>query len=399
MVTVKKSMLLVGMALIAAMCISGQGGRGNNIAWWAAGAVQGAADTGESSKKVVGTEKDIQQLIKQADADGGGIISLLEGIYILHDRISLEDIQNVTIIGHPGGTELRAAKELVGTVGKNAAVGQKYIELQDKVEFAKGMTVEIQTQGAGKQDFFRAVVAGVDGTRIKLTAPLEYVVPSGTKVIGAYNGFWGCSGTANIRLEDITINMNREEWPIPPRNHTCHCAILCQGLYSYETGPVGAAVENFKVVNCIIKNAHHRGISWYNIANSEVCNCLIVDAGDKLNAEAIGFDHFARNCKAVGNTVINSHIELNDASDCLVKDNVIVNVKTGIWLWRWFTKLPNLCVRNKIVGNVIYKASKTGIRIAGDDNEITDNKMVDCAEGVNISGAGNIVLRNKCVEE
>jgi len=201
-------------------------------------------------------------------------------------------------------------------------------------------------------------------------------------------------------------------------NHTYHCAVKVSGPYSYERGPTGPAVEHFRIANCTIKNAHHRGVAFYSVCHSGVYDTRI----ENTAAEGIDFDHFCYHCEAVGNDLRNCrNIELNDASYCLITRNKMTRCSAGIVVWQW-CKQGGLNVHNMIVGNHIVESRSDGIRcqtgadhnmisrntvknargtgivVAGVQNTIVGNAVEGSgAHGILVTGSGNTVLRNMCV--
>lgn len=236
-------------------------------------------------------------------------------------------------------------------------------------------------------------VGGIDGTVLNLSKPLKYAVPKGVKVVVVFNGIVVRGKAKNLNIQNITLDMNRDAWPVEPLNHTYHCAILAQGPYTYEKGPNGPPVEGLRITGCTIKNAHQRGVAFYSVAHSGVYDCHIENTG----AEGIDFDHFAYHCEAVGNTLVDCHnLELNDASDCLVAHNRIVRPGVGVVVWQW-CKLPGLNERNLILNNEIIDSKGDGIslRTSADLNVVRGNIVSNSAHiGILVEGKRNIISGN-----
>jgi parallel beta-helix repeat protein len=212
-------------------------------------------------------------------------------------------------------------------------------------------------------------------------------------MIAVFNGIVVKDEVKNILIQNVVIDMNRAAWPVVPKNHTFHCAIIAQGNYSYETGPTAPPVEGLRIVGCKIKNTHHRGVGFYSVIHSGVYECQI----ENTAAEGIDFDHFSYHCEAVGNTLADCHnIELNDASHCLVARNQITRPAVGIVVWQ-YCKLPGLNERNLILNNEIIDSKSDGIslRQGSSQNTVQGNVVKNSAKtGILVEGENNLIVRN-----
>ncbi len=370
-------------------------------------------------------EQGIVLAVNAAIKAGGGRIILEPGTYELRRGLALQNAKNIALIGRPGAT-LKFAPQVCATAAADAPKGQDFVEADSAEGLAEGMRLEIQAQGlldttpSGakyQRPFFDATVVAVEGNRIRMRRPLEYAVPKGTRMVHVYSAIVLGGGTANVTIEGLTIDLNRDQWPVKPLSHSSHCAVLGQGPYDYYKGVTGPPVESVVIRQCVIRNCHHRGIAWYSVIKSSVFGCRIENTG----AEGIDFDHFAFHCVARDNDIRNCHVgvELNDASDCLVENNRIEDCEKGIILWRWCRmddlNLRNVFRGNRIVntkttaisceaatsksivsGNTIAGCGAVGIHIAGDDNTVTGNTLSACGkEAVKVTGLRNTVKENE----
>lgn len=363
----------------------------------------------------------IQQAIEEAHEQGGGVVLLKAGEYTLDRALELSNKQNVTLLGEKG-TVLKAAAEQITQLAESASADATRLVLDQALNVSEGMQLEIHSPGrksvspSGKKQtapYVMVRVERVEGKVLHLARPVKYAVPRGAEIIVVFNGIVLHGNTSNVTIQNITLDMNRDAWPIEPLNHTFHCAIIGRGPYSYEKGPSGPPVEGVRITGCTIKNAHQRGIAFYSVIHSGVYDCRI----ENTAAEGIDFDHFTYHCEAVGNTLVDCHnIELNDASDCLVAHNRIVRPAVGVVVWQW-CQLPglnerNLILNNEIIdskgegvslrkgaernvvrGNLVRDSSRIGILVEGDHNVITGNTVSGSkVEAVKIAGKGNVFL-------
>jgi parallel beta-helix repeat protein len=395
------------------------------MVWLFAASILAAQDV-VVSPDTGGTDKTIQDAIDAVNKAGGGRVVLKPGEYVLHRGLILQNARGVSIIGGPG-VRLKFAPEVCVVAAADAPKGQDFVEVESAAGVAEGMHLEIQAQGrleitpSGSKyqvTYFDATAAAIEGNKITMRRPLEYAVPKGAKMLNVYNAFTLGGGTANVTIEGLEIDLNRDQWPVKPINHTCHCAVLGSGAYDHKRGVAGSLVESVVIRNCAIRNCHHRGIAWYGVVRSSVIGCRIENTG----AEAIDFDHFCFNCEARDNDIRNapSGVELNDASNCIVENNRMDGCENGIIVWRWFDgddlNVGNVFRSNQITnskkagiacetrtgkttitGNTIQGSRGKGILVGGDENRIEQNTVRGCAkEAILVSGNRNVLRGNDC---
>lgn len=345
----------------------------------------------------------IQQAVRKASQCGGGVVRIEAGKYTLTRALDFSNLKHIRILGSPG-TVLKAGEQVMGSLAEPAEKGATCLVLEAPMALHDGEYVEIHSDGRrvtppGRSDsyvvpYIMGQVERAEGRTLHLTHPLRYAAPAGKRVIGVFNGIVVRGDASDITIHGVTIDMNRDAWPIAPKNHAYHCGVWAQGSYSYEKGPTGPPVNGLRIVNCTVQNAHHRGIAFYSVTNSGVYDSRIKNTSE----EGIDFDHFAYHCQAVGNTVVDCrNIELNDASDCVIAHNRIERPASGIVVWQWCTQ-SGLNERNLILGNTILDAKNEGIRLCrnADDNLIVGNTVLRSAGvGIGVDGAGNVITGNR----
>ena len=332
----------------------------------------------------------------------GGDLILERGTYTLEDGVSLDNLANVRIIGAAADVMLRAAPGVSTTVKTAAAEGQASLETTEAEGIVPGAMLELHCAGrtsttpAGKshtQPFIGVKVTSVSGTTLVLDRPLIAPVPAGTPVIRVYNGFEGHRGIKGHLIQNVTVDMNRDQWPVGPLNHTRHCAFFISGPYSYEKGPTGPPVERLKLVGCTIRGAHHRGFALYHGTYCGVYSCNISNTG----AEGIDFDHFCTHCEAVDNTLEDcANLELNDASYCLIAGNTLRRCRRGVVIWQW-CRLPDLNTGNLVLGNTFEQCAGTAVVCdrGADGNVIRANRVVGGGSpALLVRGADNVIQGN-----
>jgi parallel beta-helix repeat protein len=112
-----------------------------------------------------------------------------------------------------------------------------------------------------------------------------------------------------------------------------------------------------------------RGVAFYSVQDSEVSHCEISDTTD----EAVDFDHFSVRISVHDNELRHSSegMELNDANDCVVRNNRFIECSVGINLWQ-FVKFPGWNEGNVIEGNRFERTKKAALQI---QKGLTKNKV------------------------
>ncbi len=359
---------------------------------------------GEAIVVSPGPGDDAPALVAALDAlrgQGGGDLILAAGTYEIGAALSLDGLVGARILGR-GEVVLRLAPERWTRTTREAKRGDSVLFLGRGDVFTPGLRIEIQ--GANRESrtpdgrphripYVKGTIREVHADRIVLAEPLEAGVASDAAVLNPMNVFDGRRDISGLTIQGLVLDLNRDAWPIAPLDHSCHSGFFFHGPYSYEQGPSGSQLEGIRIIGCTVRNAHHRGIAFYSACHSGVYDCRIENTG----AEGIDFDHFVRHCAAVGNTLANcQNIELNDASECLVANNLLRGCRAGIKVWQW-CQLPGLNERNLILNNRFEDCPPPliALRKGADRNTVAGNVgAVDAGPAIVVEGVGNLVGEN-----
>lgn len=344
----------------------------------------------------------LQAAIDAVVKQGGGEIVVGPGEYLIGESLRLKDASLVTLRGEPGAV-LRLPPLPYGKVTASAAVGTPAPAVEGAERFAPDMKIHFLAPGKvdsfskKSQPFVRAMVQRVEEGRLVLDAPLEYPLPLGTLVHPERgpNVFTLSGACEDIILDGFTLEGGRGETDPRISGHVIGCGVLAEGRYKYESGPLGPPVRRLTVRDCTIRHCYGRGVAMYSAADCTVERCTIEDTVD----EAIDFDHFAVNCRAIDNRVVRCGVgvEMNDANDCLVEGNRFEGCGAGINLWRWCHQ-PELNVRNRILNNLFLqtKGSAVLIRANTASNVIEGNEIRGSGgSGVVLEGANQTLVNNR----
>jgi hypothetical protein len=331
----------------------------------------------------------------------GGDLILTAGVYPIGAQLSLDGLTDVRIVGQ-GEVTLRLMPERWTRTTQAAKEGETELFLQQPDVFAPGLAIELQ--GTSRESltpdgrphripYINNTVQEVLPDRIVLAKPLTTDIAADAPILHPMNLFDGRRDIRNVTIQGLVLDLNRAAWPVAPLNHSCHSGIFLHGPYSYEKGPVGPPLEGIRIIGCTVRNAHHRGIAFYCVCDSTVYGCLLEDTG----AEGVDFDHFVSRCAAVNNVLVNcQNIEINDASDCLVADNLLRDCRGGIVVWQW-CQLPGLNERNLILGNRFENCPPplVALRKGADGNTVLGNAgNVRKGPALAVDGIGNLVGEN-----
>ena len=254
---------------------------------------------------------------------GPGDYQLLAGIRI--DRFS----SNLEIEGKPGARLVLAPAPTTRLVTR-ALAGQTHLKVESNFGFPTGQYVELMSADG---ELVNANVHKLDGgDSIVIASGLNRDMPAGTPVMLTVNGI-GLYSSRNVTIANLEIDMQRDQQPFAPRNHSRHCAIMVSAPYTHGQGARSQS-RNIRIWGCTLSNAWGRGVAFYACEDCEVIGCGV----DNVHEEGIDVDHYCRRIKVSQNTVSRAEkaaIEINDASDCSITANRIGNSQLGIKIWHY----------------------------------------------------------------
>ncbi|MCK5804187.1 MAG: metallophosphoesterase [Lentisphaeria bacterium] len=339
------------------------------------------------------TEQPILSALHSLGKDGGTVF-IKAGTYMVRQTISLSQRQNLRIEGEPGTIlQLPPPTRVAATAPKGAT----RLQIEDGTPFLAGTTVRIDPpktleSGHGEKGF-DATVADVTGNLLQLATPLTQETPVGSTIGYANNIFTMTHSGKNILLQGLILDGGRG--PNTPRapGHVKRCAILVHGRFSYSKGPVAPPIEDFRVINCRIRNCYGRAVAMYCVARGLVEGCQIENIAD----EAIDLDHFCTHCEVRGNEVRKAHtgVTINDGSYCTVAHNRISECGVGITVW-WWRNCPqqDIDIGNHIIGNVIHAPGRNAISLGKRCfwNEVRNNLV---SGNISVTESRNVVEGNR----
>ena len=347
----------------------------------------------------------------------GGTIRLAPGQYRVRQTILIRAAKGLTLQG-AAGTRLVLDVAPASSLAAPAAKGDLRIRLANAAGFSPGHEIELLRDSPKVPLIGRIARVEADGA-LTLVKPLADPAPAGTAVMVTENAINVLDEADNVTLSNLDIDLQRDLQPFAPINHTRHCGIFVNGIYNYANG-VRSFCRGVRILDCSIKNAHHRGIALYATTDSEITRCRI----ENTAAEAIDIDHYCRRIQVTGNVLRNGQmngIEINDGSENLIARNVIEGYPVGINCW-WYppclmpeanqqnvisentirNSIKNAILfqhnteRNRITRNVIEGVERSyAIQMMGDRSLIEDNRISGAPNGdIRDGGIGNRVVRS-----
>lgn len=215
---------------------------------------------GRANADLIGADnRALQAAVDYVAGLGGGVVSIGEGEYLMHDSLHLRS--GVTVRGVPGKTILRKARAAVSPLVLDGDFGEQQITVEQPSGFEVGHGVAVWDQRSGG---FHTTVARITGGRdntFSIDKPLMadcmvsnsamaatvFPVVSGVEIQGA-------------RVEDLVIEGNKGE---NPYLNGCRGA----GIYLYRG--FGTVIQG-----CIVRNYHGDGISFQQSNDVSVINCI-----------------------------------------------------------------------------------------------------------------------------
>lgn len=371
----------------------------------------GLAVAGEAVWKVTNGEgglfsgkdhRPLQAAIDQACKEGGGVIAIGRGEYLIGQSLKIADAGHLTFRGEEGAV-LRLPPLPHAKVMEAAESGAALVRADRTDRFEPGMKLHFIAPGkvsafTGKPvPYVLASIERIEPGLFVLQTPLEFPVPAGAMVHreGAPNVFAITGDCEDITIEHLTIDGGRGRDDAEISGHVIGCGLLVQGRYGYEDGPLGPPVRGLTVRDCVIRRCYGRGVALYSVTDSAVERCIIEDTVD----EAIDFDHFTARCRAENNQIVRCRIgvELNDANDCVVKNNRFESCGVGVNIWRW-CRQPELNVRNRILGNQFLDTAGSAVllRAGTASNVVEGNVIRGCrGDGIVVDGTNQTVVDNR----
>ena len=324
------------------------------------------------------TEADIQQAIDKAIRSGGGEVRIPAGTLVLEKGLRVENARNLRIVGADrSGTILKLPPVTFAETAELTLAGSDKILLKRQQRMASGMLLRIEAPGEidsftkEPKPYQAAKVKSIADGVLILEQPLAFPVPAGTLIRDrkSPNVITIRGASDGVHIDNLTLDGGRTANDPHISGHAQLCGVFAQGKYTYESGPVEPVPSHIVVTRCTIRNCHGRGVAFYSVQDSEVSHCEISDTTD----EAVDLDHFSVRVSVHDNELRHSSegMELNDANDCVVKNNRFIECGVGINLWQ-FTKLAGWNECNVIEDNRFEKTKKTPIQI---QKGLTKNKV------------------------
>ncbi len=339
-------------------------------------------------------DQPILAAVQKARAAGGGEIVIKAGTYRCANPIALKDAKKITFRGVPGARLTLPPLQYAET-SADATVGASELRVRVQQGMAKGVRIRIMSGGAidsfsGKQKpSFFVTLSAAESARLVLEKPLEFPVPTGTKIINedAPNLFELRGACEDIAIEQLTIDGGRTASDPAVSGHAQLCGVFAAGSYDYVKGLTGPPMQGIAVRDCVVRNCFGRGVAFYAVRNGIVERCTIEDTVD----EAVDLDHFAVGCIVNQNAVARCGVgvEMNDANECAVLRNRFEACRIGINLWRW-CKQPDLNTRNVIMENAFIGTKGNALQLAaGTATNIVHGNHIRGSGGKAISLAGD----------
>ena len=340
---------------------------------------------GQDGGDFVGTTNEvIQRAVDRAARQGGGVVFIKRGTYVMRDQVRLAS--GVTLRGEGIATVLRKCDGCKTALVRDANSGDTRITVEDASGFAAGMGVTIgdKSNRSGWALAVRSITA-IDGTCFTLDDPLErdYKADNGSFVQNTFP-LLAAYAQERVRIESIALDGNAEA-----NERLDGCRGGCINLY---------ACTNCYVVDCIARNYNGDGISFQRGKAITVERCEAYgNRGFGLHP-GTGVTH----CIMRANTIHHNvrvglffcyNVQFSVAADNVIYDNDGYGISIG------HQDTHNIISSNSIVGNGshgIYFRKETEENAAHYNtitgNVICDNGRNEPASGIYIDGVTKHIL-------
>ena len=208
-----------------------------------------------------GTNSDIQRLIDEASANGGGEVVIPGGEYLCHNSVMLAD--NVRLRGE-GEVVLRKSNGFSRPLISDCGFYHDRVKVASPSEWQVGWGVTLQSQETPR-GFFDDVrtIAAIEGDDLILDRPADHAdfsVRSGATVQNVFPLIAGYDVTGAV-VEGIICDGNAAANPLLNG---------CRGGAIYLSRS-----EHFCISNCVARNFHGDGISFQVSPHTTVTGCRV----------------------------------------------------------------------------------------------------------------------------
>lgn len=292
-------------------------------------------------------------------ATGGGEVRLAPGDYELAFGLFLLDCRGLTLAGMPGA-RLVFAPEPAERARLVTAVtaGATTLEVDRPDLVRPGWNYQLYAPDLAGDRLLEFGVAGIDGTRITLRGPVEFMrhvraIPAGSVLVQELNAL-RLRAVDDVTIEGLVID-GRGRGDV--QGHTTFSGVLASGAVGAGQGAVNSGLV---VRNCTFEGLTGRGVAVYAMTGVRVEGCTF----RAIRTEAIEIDHFSSGIVR-GNAIHGARtaIALNDAFDTTVSTNLVSGAGQGISLVRHFDD-PTVNRGLVIKGNRVT-SSAIGITLGG----------------------------------
>lgn len=339
------------------------------------------------------TNKTIQAAIDFIAAQGGGIVEILEGEYLMQDSIHLRP--NVKIVGQ-GSTKtiLTKGPSTNSKLKITSGYGEKQMSLSSPEGFKVGDGVALYDDRAqGFHTTVATITEQINEDTFRISRPVNMncmlrrnaMAATVYPVISGYN----CE---NIEIRDIGIDGNME-------NNQYLDGCRGGGIYLYGS-------HNAFIKNCTISNYNGDGISYQNSHDVIVEECICKGNGGLGIHPGGGSERtIVRNCKFIENGSDGFYFCWRATNAVVENCDISNNQGSGF-------SIGHRDIDNKIINNKIMNNKKSGIEFRNEDeihaahrtliegNTISENGQEDSHYEVKLQGGvKDVLIRNNRIGE
>ena len=220
---------------------------------------------------------------------------------------------------------------------------------------------------------------GFDGIRAAATGLANITIRNGTVSDWGGHGI-DLAALASIggRIENVTLRSNLESGLVTGTGYSVqNCVSQSNLLIGIDAG------NGSNVSKCITRTNGTLGLRIGDKAAATDCTSV---SNGTIGIFA-GFDSRVERCSAIANEGSGISTKYSIVSGCSAN----LNIGNGIEVTSACLVVGNACLSNGASGG-----NAAGILVTSADNRIEGNNCTDSDRGIDVNGAGNVILRNTC---
>lgn len=345
------------------------------------------------------SELTANRAIRSLRKEGGGTLYFAPGRYVVRHGMWISAADGIALIAAPN-VELvfpdREAQQGI-RLAEAAYEGQRHLTVDNVEGLAIGGRYQLFPGGGKGGRLLEFTVKKVEGTKLTIGASIKFMthvkeIPEGSVVIEELN-FFRVSRSRNVTIQGFAMDgRNRGKFI----GHTTSSGIIVGNSFNAARAEGRPVFSGLRILDNSFRNLRGRGVAIYGTDDAIVTGNHLAN----IRTQAIEIDHFSA-VRVHENTIKDSFvgIQLDDAYNSIVEDNLLEGVRRGIVFVGHFDD-PWANTGNKILRNRLVGPGKTGVQLStrSRDNIIAGNEFT-AIERPLVGEAGENVIGENVIRQ